>query len=139
MNRLVLTSFYTLKVPQQPNTYDCGLYPGHFLSVFLSNPARFAAHCTVSARSSDNSSPVAEFATLTRVKSLSKPRRMSFGVTIASRSFGNAFRASLMSRLEFDKHHWISTPIVSILKRLSLVFYLDPFPISPVPMPPFRR
>ncbi|KAG9043291.1 hypothetical protein FS837_009777 [Tulasnella sp. UAMH 9824] len=32
-------------VPQQPNTYDCGLYPGHFLSVFLSDPEKLAAHC----------------------------------------------------------------------------------------------
>ncbi|KAG9041557.1 hypothetical protein FS837_012089 [Tulasnella sp. UAMH 9824] len=34
------------RVPQQLNSYDCGLYPGHFLSVFLSDPEKFAAHCT---------------------------------------------------------------------------------------------
>ncbi|KIO19485.1 hypothetical protein M407DRAFT_30847 [Tulasnella calospora MUT 4182] len=34
-----------VKVPQQPNTTDCGLYPGHFLSVFLSNPEAYTAHC----------------------------------------------------------------------------------------------
>ncbi|KAG8927974.1 hypothetical protein FRC01_006644 [Tulasnella sp. 417] len=34
------------RMPQQPNSYDCGLYPGHFLSVFLSDPEKFAAHCT---------------------------------------------------------------------------------------------
>ncbi|KAG8932531.1 hypothetical protein FRC01_013433 [Tulasnella sp. 417] len=32
-------------VPQQPNSYDCGLYPGHFLSVFLSAPDTYTAHC----------------------------------------------------------------------------------------------
>ncbi|KIO24095.1 hypothetical protein M407DRAFT_26532 [Tulasnella calospora MUT 4182] len=31
-------------MPQQPNSYDCGLYPGHFLSVFLSSPEAFTAH-----------------------------------------------------------------------------------------------
>ncbi|KIO27517.1 hypothetical protein M407DRAFT_23206 [Tulasnella calospora MUT 4182] len=34
------------RMPQQPNSYDCGLYPGHFLSVFLTNPEKYAAHCT---------------------------------------------------------------------------------------------
>ncbi|KIO17893.1 hypothetical protein M407DRAFT_32426 [Tulasnella calospora MUT 4182] len=31
-------------MPQQPNGYDCGLYPGHFLSVFLGAPEAFTAH-----------------------------------------------------------------------------------------------
>ncbi|KIO19635.1 hypothetical protein M407DRAFT_30706 [Tulasnella calospora MUT 4182] len=33
------------EVLQQPNGTDCGLYPGHFLSVFLTNPARYEAIC----------------------------------------------------------------------------------------------
>ncbi|KAG9031329.1 hypothetical protein FS837_003009 [Tulasnella sp. UAMH 9824] len=33
------------QVPQQPNSYDCGLYPGYFLSVFLTDPKRYLAHC----------------------------------------------------------------------------------------------
>ncbi|KAG9041630.1 hypothetical protein FS837_011949 [Tulasnella sp. UAMH 9824] len=33
-------------MPQQPNNYDCGLYPGFFLSVFLEDPDLFTAHCT---------------------------------------------------------------------------------------------
>ncbi|KAG8895834.1 hypothetical protein FRC00_006846 [Tulasnella sp. 408] len=32
-------------VPSQKNGYDCGLYPGHFLSVFLSDPERYTEHC----------------------------------------------------------------------------------------------
>lgn len=34
-------------MPQQTNFYDCGLYPGHFLSVFLSAPEAYTTHCTV--------------------------------------------------------------------------------------------
>ncbi|KIO17018.1 hypothetical protein M407DRAFT_33331 [Tulasnella calospora MUT 4182] len=34
-----------VKVPKQPNTTDCGLYPGHFLSIFLSDPEAYTAHC----------------------------------------------------------------------------------------------
>ncbi|KIO19406.1 hypothetical protein M407DRAFT_30946 [Tulasnella calospora MUT 4182] len=37
---------YLPMMPQQPNMYDCGLYPGHFLSVFLSAPETYIAHCT---------------------------------------------------------------------------------------------
>ncbi|KIO27545.1 hypothetical protein M407DRAFT_23230 [Tulasnella calospora MUT 4182] len=37
---------YLPMMPQQPNMYDCGLYPGHFLSVFLSAPEIYTTHCT---------------------------------------------------------------------------------------------
>ncbi|KIO24710.1 hypothetical protein M407DRAFT_25954 [Tulasnella calospora MUT 4182] len=37
---------YLPMMPQQPNTYDCGLYPGHFLSVFLGAPEIYTTHCT---------------------------------------------------------------------------------------------
>ncbi|KIO24580.1 hypothetical protein M407DRAFT_8856 [Tulasnella calospora MUT 4182] len=33
------------EVLQQPNTTDCGVYPGHFLSVFLTDPDRYEAVC----------------------------------------------------------------------------------------------
>ncbi|KAG8902994.1 hypothetical protein FRC01_009381 [Tulasnella sp. 417] len=36
---------YQPLVVQQPNYYDCGLYPGHFLSVFLGAPEAYTAHC----------------------------------------------------------------------------------------------
>lgn len=36
------------QVLQQPNGTDCGLYPGHFLSVFLTDPAQYEAICKVS-------------------------------------------------------------------------------------------
>ncbi|KAG8910452.1 hypothetical protein FRC01_006330 [Tulasnella sp. 417] len=32
-------------VPHQDNNHDCGLYPGHFLSVFLSDPETYTEHC----------------------------------------------------------------------------------------------
>ncbi|KAG8924289.1 hypothetical protein FRC01_011691 [Tulasnella sp. 417] len=37
---------YQPRVIQQPNGYDCGLYPGHFLRVFLGAPDAYIAHCT---------------------------------------------------------------------------------------------
>ncbi|KAG9014680.1 hypothetical protein FRB90_005208 [Tulasnella sp. 427] len=36
--------FFYPPVIQQPNVVDCGLYPGHFLSVFLTDPAKFVEH-----------------------------------------------------------------------------------------------
>ncbi|KAG8928509.1 hypothetical protein FRC01_005830 [Tulasnella sp. 417] len=33
------------EVLQQPNGTDCGFYPGHFLSVFLTDPARYEMIC----------------------------------------------------------------------------------------------
>ncbi|KAG8925063.1 hypothetical protein FRC01_010727 [Tulasnella sp. 417] len=36
---------YQPLMPQQPNYYDCGLYPGFFLSIFLGKPDAYAAHC----------------------------------------------------------------------------------------------
>ncbi|KAG9041945.1 hypothetical protein FS837_011551 [Tulasnella sp. UAMH 9824] len=36
---------YFPQVPQQPNGYDCGLYPGYLLSIFLRDPERYLAHC----------------------------------------------------------------------------------------------
>ncbi|KAG9042714.1 hypothetical protein FS837_010477 [Tulasnella sp. UAMH 9824] len=37
---------YYPEVPQQQNDYDCGLYPGYFLSIFLSDPELYTNHCT---------------------------------------------------------------------------------------------
>ncbi|KIO20784.1 hypothetical protein M407DRAFT_29580 [Tulasnella calospora MUT 4182] len=37
---------YHPRVPQQSNSFDCGLYPGHLLSIFLSDPERYTRHCT---------------------------------------------------------------------------------------------
>ncbi|KAG8926509.1 hypothetical protein FRC03_010008 [Tulasnella sp. 419] len=34
-----------VNVPIQPNFCDCGLYPAHFLSVFMSDAHRFYRHC----------------------------------------------------------------------------------------------
>ncbi|KAG8923186.1 hypothetical protein FRC01_013101 [Tulasnella sp. 417] len=45
-NELSNLKVYQPLVAQQTNFYDCGLYPGHFLSVFLSAPEAFTLHCT---------------------------------------------------------------------------------------------
>ncbi|KAG8929551.1 Sentrin-specific protease 6 [Tulasnella sp. 417] len=38
-------AIYYPEVPQQQNIYDCGLYPGYLLSIFLSDPDAFTSHC----------------------------------------------------------------------------------------------
>ncbi|KIO16374.1 hypothetical protein M407DRAFT_12850 [Tulasnella calospora MUT 4182] len=47
LRRGALSKVKVLKpeVLQQPNTSDCGIYPGHFLSVFLTDPDRYEGVC----------------------------------------------------------------------------------------------
>ncbi|KAG8940685.1 hypothetical protein FRC03_005180 [Tulasnella sp. 419] len=36
---------YYPSVPQQPNYFDCGLYPPHLLGVFMNDPHQYFRHC----------------------------------------------------------------------------------------------
>lgn len=37
------------KVIRQPDGRNCGLYPAHFLAIFMQDPVRYVAHCKVCA------------------------------------------------------------------------------------------